>query len=91
MEAGEKMPPTARHELLDLALLLRELNRLELHEDILYRRRQDGERVLFQLVLPKELRSVVLTSLHDDMGHIGIERSLDLVRSRFFWPHMAAM
>lgn len=37
-----------------------------------------------------ELRSVVLTSLHDDMGHMGIEQTIDLVRSRFFWPRMAA-
>lgn len=90
METGEKVPPTARQELPDLVLLLRELNRLELQEDILYRRRQDREQVSFQLVLPEELRSVVVTSLHDDMGHMGIERTLDLVRSRFFWPRMAA-
>lgn len=90
METGEKVPPTARQELPDLVLLLRELNRLELQEDILYRRRQDGEQVLFQLVLPEELRSVVVASLHNDMGHMGIERTVDLVRSRFFWPRMAA-
>lgn len=90
LKTGEKPPPTVRKELPDLALLLRELNRLELQDDILYRRRQDGERVSFQLVLPEELRPVVLTSLHDDMGHLGVERTLDLVRSRFFWPHMAA-
>lgn len=54
-------------------LLLRELNRLELQEGILYRRRHDGDSVLFQLVLSEELRSVVLKSLHDDMGHLGIE------------------
>lgn len=90
METGEKVPPTARNELPDVALLLRELNRLELQDDILYRRRHEGEQVSFQLVLPEKLRSVVLTSLHDDMGHMGIERTLDLVRSRFFWPHMAA-
>ncbi|KAG7470330.1 Retrovirus-related Pol poly from transposon 412 [Solea senegalensis] len=90
METGEKVPPTARQELPDLVRLLRELNRLELQEDILYRRRRDGEEVLFQLVLPEELRSIVLTSLHDDMGHMGLERTLDLVQSRFFWPCMAA-
>lgn len=32
---------------------------------------------------------MVLKSLHDDRGHMGIERTLDLVRSRFFWPHIA--
>lgn len=38
-------------------------------------------------MLPKELRPIVLASLHDD--DMGIERTLDLVRSRFFWPRMA--
>lgn len=50
---------------------------------------REGESVLFQMVLPKELRPLVLKSLHDDMGHLGIDRTLDLVRSRFFWPRMA--
>ncbi|KAL1268996.1 hypothetical protein QQF64_031285 [Cirrhinus molitorella] len=25
------------------------------------------------------------------MGHLGIERTLDLIRSRFYWPRMAAI
>uniref|UniRef100_A0A3B3HM86 Gypsy retrotransposon integrase-like protein 1 n=1 Tax=Oryzias latipes TaxID=8090 RepID=A0A3B3HM86_ORYLA len=90
LETGEKISPTVRQELPDIPLLLREWNRLELKDNILYRRRQDGEHILFQLVLPEELRSMVLTSLHNDMGHLGVERTLDLVRSRFFWPRMAA-
>lgn len=30
-----------------------------------------------------------MKELHDEMGHLGIERTLDLVRSRFFWPKMS--
>ena len=89
IETGESVPPTVRQLLPDLGLLLRERNRLELQDDVLYRRRQDGDHLSFQLVLPEELRQGVLTSLHDDMGHMGVERTLDLVRSRFFWPRMA--
>ncbi|KAI5087043.1 hypothetical protein C0J45_24413, partial [Silurus meridionalis] len=33
---------------------------------------------------------LVLKSLHDDMGHMGVERTLDLVRKRFYWPKMSA-
>lgn len=40
-------------------------------------------------MLPAELRDTVLTSLHDHMGHMGVDRTLDLVRTRFFWPKMA--
>ena len=90
LECGEKIPPKVRKALPDLPLVLREWNKLELRDDILYRRRQDGEQVTYQLVLPSELRSMVLQSLHNDMGHMGIERTLDLVRTRFYWPRMAA-
>lgn len=31
----------------------------------------------------------MLKSLHDDLGHLGIERTTDLLRSRFFWPKMS--
>ncbi|RXN11607.1 Retrovirus-related Pol polyprotein from transposon 412 [Labeo rohita] len=89
IEHGQTPPPTARKELPDLPLLLRELNRLEIHNEVLYRKRQDGDKVTHQLVLPEELRAPVLKSLHNDMGHLGTERTLDLARTRFYWPRMA--
>ncbi|CAI5671417.1 unnamed protein product [Oreochromis niloticus] len=89
LETGERIPPTARAELPELPFLLREWSRLELVDGVLYRRRRDHEDLLYQLVLPEELRPSVLKSLHEDMGHMGIERTLDLVRTRFYWPKMA--
>lgn len=89
LETGEKIPPTARMELPELPLLLREWSKLELVDGILYRRRRENEELSYQLVLPEDLRPRVLRSLHDDMGHMGIERTLDLVRTRFYWPKMA--
>lgn len=90
VELGDSPPPTARKELPDLPLLLRELNRLELQDEVLYRKRQDADQITYQLVLPKELRETVMHSLHNDMGHMGIDRTLDLVRTRFYWPRMSA-
>lgn len=90
LETGDKVPPTVRKQLPDIPLLIREFSRLELHNQILYRTRQDGGCVTWQLVLPEQFRDTVLHSLHDDMGHLGIERTLDLVRTRFYWPRMAA-
>lgn len=90
LESGEKVPPTARDELPEIPLLLRELNKLEIVNGILYRKRHDNEQPSYQLVLPEELRSTVLQSLHDHMGHMGIERTLDLARTRFYWPRMTA-
>lgn len=89
LETGEKPSPTLRQELPDIHLLLREWKKLELRDNILYRRRQGGDQTYYQLVLPSELRPVVLQHLHDDMGHMGVERTLDLIRSRFYWPRMA--
>lgn len=90
LETGEKVVPTLRKELLELPLLLREMSRLELRDGILYRKRQEDGHTTLQLVLPPTLRPLVLTSLHNNMGHMGIERALDLVRQRFFWPRMSS-
>lgn len=27
-------------------------------------------------------------NLHDEVGHLGYERTVDLVRARFYWPRM---
>ncbi|CAL9690547.1 unnamed protein product [Knipowitschia caucasica] len=89
LERGESPPPMLREQLPDLPLLLREANKLELHNNLLFRRRQVGGDHTFQLVLPEGYRTEVLHQLHDKMGHMGIERTLDLVRSRFYWPKMS--
>ena len=50
---------------------------------------KDGNK-LFQLMLPKLYHDIAFRCLHDEAGHFGRERTLDLIRSRFFWPHMAS-
>ena len=72
-------------------ILLRQWDRLSLVDGVLYRKftSNDASDTL-QLVLPKSHRAEALRGLHDDVGHLGYERTLDLVRSRFFWPRMAA-
>ena len=42
-----------------------------------------------KLVLPQQYHRKVLTALHDHMGHQGIDRMLDLLRERVYWPSMA--
>ena len=41
-----------------------------------------------QLVLPLEYHETVLCMLHDDYGHQGLDRTLALVRERFYWSTM---
>lgn len=90
MQTGESPPPLAKNKLPEFAFLLREWKRMELINGVLYRKRQNANTTTYQLVLPRELRELVLKSLHDDMGHFGVERTLDLVRDRFYWPRMSS-
>lgn len=59
-----------------------------LRNGVLYRRnfRPDGPDLL--LVVPVHLRIDVLHQLHDEptAGHLGVARTYDRVRRRFFWP-----
>ena len=41
-----------------------------------------------QLVLPLEYHKTILCMLHDDYGHQGLDRTLALVRERFYWSTM---
>jgi hypothetical protein len=51
---------------------------------ILYRESNMNNETTYQLVLPVDYREVVLKGLHDDAGHQGRDRTLYLVKSRFY-------
>ena len=58
-------------------------------DGVLYRRLQDPQRgTVEQLVLPSTLKPDVLASLHDNMGHQGLDRTTELLRARVYWPGM---
>ena len=42
-----------------------------------------------QFVLPNKFCLQAMKACHDDMGHLGVEHSLDLLRDRFCCPSMA--
>ena len=54
------------------------LHRLYIHNDVEYH----------QLVLPQRYHKKVLQLLHIDLGHQGVDRMLDLLRERVYWPTM---
>lgn len=74
----------------DLKLMFQQRKRLEMRDGLLYRKYLSDGDATYQFVAPKSLRAAILKSLHDEMGHLGLERTLDLVRSRFYWPKLAA-
>ncbi|KAL6472418.1 hypothetical protein MHYP_G00186060 [Metynnis hypsauchen] len=74
----------------ELGLMKREAEKLVIRDELLYRVKKALSGVeIFQLVLPQIYRQKVLMALHDDMGHLGVERTLEHLRNRFYWPKMA--
>lgn len=75
----------------ETVLLLRESRKLELNDGLLYRVKEKtcGKQIK-QLVLPARYRPMVLRSLHDECGHMGMERTTELIKDRFYWPRMTA-
>uniref|UniRef100_A0A3B1IUI3 Gypsy retrotransposon integrase-like protein 1 n=3 Tax=Astyanax mexicanus TaxID=7994 RepID=A0A3B1IUI3_ASTMX len=86
---GGLWPLGFQSDMPDMPLFKREFQKLVLKNRLLYRRTTRGGHEIFQLVLPKVYRDTVLRSLHDDFGHLGAERTTELVRDRFYWPRMA--
>ncbi|KAL6467750.1 hypothetical protein MHYP_G00234270 [Metynnis hypsauchen] len=72
----------------DGALLQREGPKLRIVDGLLYRvvQRPSATEV-WQLVLPKQYVPMVLRSLHDECGHLGLEKSTELIQDRFYWMY----
>ncbi|XP_072138038.1 uncharacterized protein [Mobula birostris] len=69
--------------------LLKEWLRLRLKNRMLYQVTSPPDRPrCWQLVLPEKYRKVVLKSLHDDSGHLRMEKTYGLLKDRFYWPRM---
>lgn len=73
----------------ELITLLRQWELLEIRNNLLYRKWQNenGTSTL-QLVAPKKIRTEIMHMLHDckTSGHLGREKTLSRVKSRFYWP-----
>ena len=69
--------------------LFYQLDRLVLKKGVLHCLYINEDMEYHQLVLPQKLQERVLRSVHNDMGHQGLERTLELLRERVYWPTMA--
>ncbi|KAK7945434.1 hypothetical protein WMY93_001162 [Mugilogobius chulae] len=90
LQAGKQLIQ-AKTDPPDVALLCREITRMELKDDIMYRTRKvpNGTETK-QLVLPERYRTSVMKSLHDECGHLGVEKTTELLKDRFYWPRMSS-
>ena len=72
--------------------LLQQWDLLTLKHGKLWRRgEKEGHPTVLQLVVPSTFRESVLRELHDTPtgGHLGEEKMLSRVRSRYYWPGFA--
>ena len=76
-----KSPNARRH-----AVMKKNFEKLKFIRGALFRH-SDG---VDQLVLPECRKTEVLRALHDDAGHQGSDKTLSLLKERFFWPGMTA-
>ena len=81
--------PSAIHqETPPIRVLLRECRHLKVQDGVLVRVRLSKGKPVQQLVLQEPYRHNALTGLHDNMGHLGVDQTLDLAQDCFFWPKM---
>ncbi|PIK50063.1 hypothetical protein BSL78_13072 [Apostichopus japonicus] len=86
-KTGKRPSPQERkNETKNVQVLLNQWNKLEFDDKGLLCRCTVNRK---QLLLPTKYKDTVLKGLHNDMGHIGVERTLDLIRQRFYWAYMA--
>ena len=62
----------------------RTYDKLKIQRGILYREVTIDEETRLQLVLPSRYIRQVLSSLHDDVGHPERDRTLSLLKDRFY-------
>ena len=82
--AGERKTadtPTAKQ-------LMRQRKKLFVADQLLQRRSRIDDEEVNQVVVPVALQPEVLRQLHDKMGHFGVDRTLELAKSRFYFPKM---
>lgn len=72
----------------DSYALIKNFKRLYIEDGVLYRKTTVHGNEKRQLVLPKCYVNTVLEQLHNRFGHGGRERTMSLIRDRFYWNRM---
>ena len=76
----------------ELRTMLQHRQHYVVKNKLLYKEIQSLQREAssLQFVLPQKFRKQAITACHNDVGHLGVEMSLDLLKDRFYWPNVAS-
>ncbi|KAL5020795.1 hypothetical protein ScPMuIL_002122, partial [Solemya velum] len=80
-----KIPNTRDH-----ARMFKIFGNLVIIRGVLYRKTTVNGEEKKQLVLPQVYIEQALRGVHDNLGHPGRDRTLSLLRERFYWPGMSS-
>ena len=74
-----------------MRILLKYCQDLVLKDGLLYHMTKLKEQkfTVHQFVLPEQFHKQVILACHDDFGHLGMEKTLGLLKDRFFWPKIS--
>ena len=72
----------------ELKVLVRNRKHLILKQGVLYKQTKVDAGTKYLLLVPQAYRQRALEGCHDQVGHLGQDRVLDLLRDRFYWPGM---
>ena len=77
-------------ENLNSKIILRYKQDLIMKNNLLYQKFQlkNKDSITFQFIVPCNYHKQALTAIHDEFGHLGIDRLTVLLQERFFWPRM---
>ena len=57
-------------------------------DEVLYYLTDPDDDTVLRLYVPKHLRAVVIRQHHDDNGHMGVQKTFDCIRQKYFWPNL---
>ena len=82
-------------EILELKMILKHgeptqavKRRYIVENDILYYLSDPNDNPTLRLFVPQHLRQMVVTQYHDDNGHMGVQKTYDSIRQKYFWPNL---